>query len=92
MADLATKKLNFVARYRDKASLLLDTLSDLKEYRTEWDSQGYSSSIQDADLTNAVNHITAAQLASVVTSIQAITDLLAANSNAHYTNLYRIVR
>ena len=92
MADLAGKKSNFITRYRTNVDKLLDFINELKEQRTEWDSQGYSSAIVDADFTGDNNHLTAANLASGVTSIQAITDLLAASGNAHYTNLYRIIR
>ena len=92
MADLAAKKANFISRYKTNVTELLNIVTELKELRTEWDSQGYSSAIVDGDFTGDNNHLTAANLASAITSIQAITDLLAANGNAHYTNLYRVVR
>lgn len=92
MADLTKKKSNFITRYRTNTTDLLDTVNELKEQRVEWDSQGYSSAIIDGDFTGDNDHLTAAQLASAVTSIQAAIDLLTANGNAHYTNLYKVIR
>ena len=91
MADLSAKKSNFIARYRKSVVEVLDQVSELKDMRVEWDSQGYSSAIVDVDFVGDNRHMTAAQLASAITSIQAVIDLLAANGNAHNTNLFRMV-
>ena len=91
MADLSSKKSNFISRYIQNTTQILDLLTELKEQRVEWDSQGYSSAIVDGDFVGANAHLTASNLASTVTSVQAVIDLLAANGNAHYGNLYKMV-
>lgn len=90
--DLTLKKSNYIVRYIDKVTTLLNNLKELKELRTEWDSEGYSSLITDYDFNGATVHLDAASLTAAVTSIQAVIDLLAANGNAHNSNLYKLVR
>lgn len=91
MANLASKKSNFITNYATNVSTLLDTFQKLRNLRLDWDSEGYSSGIVDADFTGTNVYMTAAILTSAVVSAQALTDLLGANGNAHNTNLFKMI-
>lgn len=91
MANLTAKKTSFIGRYVSSVNRILVDLKELRDLRLEWDSENYSGILVDADFIGNNAHLTAANLASAVTSVQAITDLLAATGNAHNTNLFKLV-
>jgi hypothetical protein len=90
--ELTAKKSAYISRYKNTVTSFLDIVKTLKELRTEWDSLGYSGTLVDADFVSDNNHISAANLTSAVTTAQAVTDLMAANGNAHNSNFYKLVR
>jgi hypothetical protein len=102
-ADLSIKKANFINNVIFSVTQLLQIAGEFRVERTEWDSEGYgtggANQIVDADfqvtpsdLTRSNKHLVAADLVAAIVSIQAITDLLAANGNAHYGNLFKLKR
>lgn len=92
-ADLNGQRVAYIQRQQAAVNQLLRIMSVMRDLRLEYDSQGYSGTFTDENLQSAgLDNMTADNFTSVIVSEQAITDLLAANGNGHYTNLYRIYR
>ena len=91
--DPSIRRKAYIEKQRILVTKLIALLSDMKELRVEYDATGMSGTFVEQDfIDTGNNHITPAQFTSVIVSEDAITSLLTAGGNAHYTNLYRIVR
>lgn len=91
--DPSIHRRAFIERERIATTRLLDVLNEIRELKLEYDSQGFSGTFVDQDFIDSNNnHINPVQFGDMISSQQAIMDLLAAGGNAHNTNLYRIVR
>lgn len=91
MADFAAKKNSYADRLTQRATYLLEVLDDLAGLRKEWDEVGLGdggpAEIADEDLAARFPHLTAADLASAMNTIDA---LLILRSQGHGTNLARL--
>lgn len=85
-------KSNFVTRYRDQVTNLTLALEALVSLKKEWTVLGYSAGGFAAEDLSQHTDITGQNLADGVNTAQAFDDLGAAGSNAHYTNLFRLVK
>lgn len=89
--DLGAKRLDYIRRQKALVKVIIGAALAMKDMRKEWDAQNYSGQFVDGDFINENAHITAADFTAIIVTEQAITDLLEANGNGHYTNLFKII-
>lgn len=89
--DLGAKRLDYIKRQKALVKVIIGAALAMKDMRKEWDAQNYSGAFVDGDFINENAHITAADFTAIIVTEQAITDLLEANGNGHYTNLFKII-
>lgn len=92
MADLTAKKSNFISRSRQAIVTALEQIEELREMRREATVLDYGTALVDGDFVGDNDHMDKADLVAAFQSIDAIVDLLEANSNTHYANLYKTKR
>jgi hypothetical protein len=92
MADLSTKKTNFISRASAAGVIALANIEELREMLREATVLDYATALTDADFVGENDHLTKADLVAEFATINAIVALLEANANAHYANLYRLLR
>ena len=94
MADLTSKKQNYVSLTKDATERLLGAYEDLRNLRQEWDTQGYSGNLGAEVFVGGLAHLDGAKMASVLTTFDALHTVIGtnggttANTAGHLTNLY----
>lgn len=84
MADLAAKKAARTVRFKEASEAFIDALADLESARADTVADGLT--FVDADFTGVTAHITAAQLTSLQSTIDALRGVLV----GHLTNIATI--
>lgn len=95
--DLLAKKLNFMSRTVTATEAWLNAYADLRQLRQEWDREGYSSSITQAniDLSN-LKHLTPTVLGNLMNTYDKINQLIDSTGGSitpdtgYLTNLYNV--
>lgn len=84
MATLTAKKAARAVRFKEASEALLDAIAALQKARTDMVADGLA--FVDADFTGVVAHISAADLTSLQSTIDALPTVLA----GHLTNITKI--
>ena len=90
MADQTNKKSNFISASVQSGIAILENIDELRALLREGTVLDYANVLTDEDFTGANEHLTKAQFIAMFGVITAITNLLEANSNAHYRTLYAL--
>jgi len=89
--DLTRKKNNYVDRLSNRVGNLLEAMDNLAALRREWDELGFvdggSAAIADADIAGQFPHLSAANVAAVMTTIDNFATLRAAGNGTNLSKL-----
>lgn len=81
-------KANFISRYRDSVTKLLEALEEVDGMKAEYDGLGYSSGLVDGDFTGSNSDLTATQFKDALGNIE--TFRASFFSNNYDDNVYRL--